>query len=115
MVGDEPSITPFAPQQRPLQSRRSLGETVVSVQAVSLLALLKLSIIVIFFPSVVYQDGLYGAEVYVRFVLNPPPHTFADLTLTFFNLTLFVQGGYPAAYRVAQSASAAAAATYSDG
>uniref|UniRef100_H3CRM9 RNA binding fox-1 homolog 1, like n=1 Tax=Tetraodon nigroviridis TaxID=99883 RepID=H3CRM9_TETNG len=42
------------------------------------------------FPGVVYQDGLYGAEVY---------------------------GGYPAAYRVAQSASAAAAAaaTYSDG
>uniref|UniRef100_H2UUP2 RNA binding protein fox-1 homolog n=1 Tax=Takifugu rubripes TaxID=31033 RepID=H2UUP2_TAKRU len=39
------------------------------------------------FPGVVYQDGLYGAEVY---------------------------GGYPAAYRVAQSASAAAA-TYSDG
>ncbi|CAB1334413.1 unnamed protein product, partial [Coregonus sp. 'balchen'] len=37
--------------------------------------------------SVVYQDGLYGAEVY---------------------------GGYPAAYRVAQSASAATA-TYSDG
>ncbi|KAM8826139.1 RNA binding protein fox-1 homolog 1-like [Synchiropus picturatus] len=39
------------------------------------------------YPGVVYQDGLYGAEVY---------------------------GGYPAAYRVAQSASAAAA-TYSDG
>ncbi|XP_054636879.1 RNA binding protein fox-1 homolog 1-like [Dunckerocampus dactyliophorus] len=38
------------------------------------------------YPGVVYQDGLYGAEVY---------------------------GGYPAAYRVAQSASAAAA--YSDG
>ncbi|KAJ0000486.1 hypothetical protein NQD34_012328 [Periophthalmus magnuspinnatus] len=38
------------------------------------------------YPGVVYQDGLYGAEVY---------------------------GGYPAAYRVAQSASAAA--TYSDG
>ncbi|XP_049587339.1 RNA binding protein fox-1 homolog 1-like isoform X1 [Syngnathus scovelli] len=43
------------------------------------------------YPGVVYQDGLYGAEVY---------------------------GGYPAAYRVAQTASAAAAAaaaTYSDG
>ncbi|XP_016363459.1 RNA binding protein fox-1 homolog 1-like isoform X1 [Sinocyclocheilus anshuiensis] len=40
------------------------------------------------YPGVVYQDGLYGAEVY---------------------------GGYPATYRVAQSASAAAAATYSDG
>ncbi|XP_054869633.1 RNA binding protein fox-1 homolog 1-like [Amphiprion ocellaris] len=39
------------------------------------------------YPGVVYQDGLYGAEVY---------------------------GGYPAAYRVAQSASAATA-TYSDG
>ncbi|XP_061091675.1 RNA binding protein fox-1 homolog 1-like isoform X2 [Conger conger] len=39
------------------------------------------------YPGVVYQDGLYGAEVY---------------------------GGYPAAYRVAQSASAATAA-YSDG
>ncbi|CAL1611007.1 unnamed protein product [Knipowitschia caucasica] len=38
------------------------------------------------YPGVVYQDGLYGAEVY---------------------------GGYPAAYRVAQSASAATA--YSDG
>uniref|UniRef100_A0A8C6T429 RNA binding fox-1 homolog 1, like n=1 Tax=Neogobius melanostomus TaxID=47308 RepID=A0A8C6T429_9GOBI len=38
------------------------------------------------YPGVVYQDGLYGTEVY---------------------------GGYPAAYRVAQSASAAA--TYSDG
>nr|XP_057940265.1 RNA binding protein fox-1 homolog 1-like isoform X2 [Doryrhamphus excisus] len=37
------------------------------------------------YPGVVYQDGLYGADVY---------------------------GGYPAAYRVAQSASAA---TYSDG
>ncbi|KTF84146.1 hypothetical protein cypCar_00028083 [Cyprinus carpio] len=42
------------------------------------------------YPGVVYQDGLYGAEVY---------------------------GGYPATYRVAQSTSAAAAATYtySDG
>ncbi|TRY89509.1 hypothetical protein DNTS_016076 [Danionella cerebrum] len=40
------------------------------------------------YPGVVYQDGLYGAEVY---------------------------GGYQAAYRVAQSATAAAAATYSDG
>ncbi|XP_056618348.1 RNA binding protein fox-1 homolog 1-like isoform X2 [Triplophysa dalaica] len=40
------------------------------------------------YPGVVYQDGLYSAEVY---------------------------GGYPAAYRVAQSASATAAATYSDG
>ncbi|CAM4702109.1 unnamed protein product [Leuciscus chuanchicus] len=40
------------------------------------------------YPGVVYQDGLYGAEVY---------------------------GGYPATYRVAQSASAAATATYSDG
>ncbi|XP_063055207.1 RNA binding protein fox-1 homolog 1-like isoform X3 [Engraulis encrasicolus] len=43
------------------------------------------------YPGVVYQDGLYGTEVY---------------------------GGYPAAYRVAQSASAAtaaAAAAYSDG
>ncbi|KAM7383366.1 hypothetical protein PAMP_003026 [Pampus punctatissimus] len=39
------------------------------------------------YPGVVYQDGLYGAEVY---------------------------GGYPAAYRVAQSPSAATA-TYSDG
>ncbi|XP_058504596.1 RNA binding protein fox-1 homolog 1-like isoform X1 [Solea solea] len=39
------------------------------------------------YPGVVYQDGLYGAEVY---------------------------GGYPAAYRVAQSATAATA-TYSDG
>ncbi|XP_029959635.1 RNA binding protein fox-1 homolog 1-like [Salarias fasciatus] len=39
------------------------------------------------YPGVVYQDGLYGAEVY---------------------------SGYPAAYRVAQSASAATAA-YSDG
>ncbi|XP_030640796.1 RNA binding protein fox-1 homolog 1-like [Chanos chanos] len=39
------------------------------------------------YPGVVYQDGLYGAEVY---------------------------GGYPATYRVAQSASAATA-TYSDG
>ncbi|KAM9723007.1 RNA binding protein fox-1 homolog 1-like isoform 1-T1 [Menidia menidia] len=39
------------------------------------------------YPGVVYQDGLYGAEVY---------------------------GSYPAAYRVAQSASAATA-TYSDG
>ncbi|XP_076010866.1 RNA binding protein fox-1 homolog 1-like [Genypterus blacodes] len=39
------------------------------------------------YPGVVYQDGLYGAEVY---------------------------GGYPAAYRMAQSASAATA-TYSDG
>uniref|UniRef100_A0A8C6M4L0 RNA binding protein fox-1 homolog n=1 Tax=Nothobranchius furzeri TaxID=105023 RepID=A0A8C6M4L0_NOTFU len=39
------------------------------------------------YPGVVYQDGLYGAEVY---------------------------GGYPAAYRVAQSATAATAA-YSDG
>ncbi|XP_028836811.1 RNA binding protein fox-1 homolog 1-like [Denticeps clupeoides] len=39
------------------------------------------------YPGVVYQDGLYGTEVY---------------------------GGYPAAYRVAQSASAATA-TYSDG
>ncbi|KAG9334289.1 hypothetical protein JZ751_008271 [Albula glossodonta] len=39
------------------------------------------------YPGVVYQDSLYGAEVY---------------------------GGYPAAYRVAQSASAATA-TYSDG
>ncbi|XP_068998748.1 RNA binding protein fox-1 homolog 1-like [Embiotoca jacksoni] len=39
------------------------------------------------YPGVVYQDGLYGAEVY---------------------------GGYPTAYRVAQSASAATA-TYSDG
>ncbi|XP_037532820.1 RNA binding protein fox-1 homolog 1-like [Nematolebias whitei] len=39
------------------------------------------------YPGLVYQDGLYGAEVY---------------------------GGYPAAYRVAQSASAATAA-YSDG
>uniref|UniRef100_A0A3P8YEL3 RNA binding protein fox-1 homolog n=1 Tax=Esox lucius TaxID=8010 RepID=A0A3P8YEL3_ESOLU len=39
------------------------------------------------YPGVVYQDGLYGAEVY---------------------------GGYPAAYRVAPSASAATA-TYSDG
>ncbi|XP_039536082.1 RNA binding protein fox-1 homolog 1-like isoform X2 [Pimephales promelas] len=40
------------------------------------------------YPGVVYQDGLYGAEVY---------------------------GGYPATYRVAQSASAAATAAYSDG
>ncbi|XP_031432058.1 RNA binding protein fox-1 homolog 1-like isoform X2 [Clupea harengus] len=40
------------------------------------------------YPGVVYQDGLYGTEVY---------------------------GGYPAAYRVAQSASAATAAAYSDG
>ncbi|XP_072534978.1 RNA binding protein fox-1 homolog 1-like [Salminus brasiliensis] len=40
------------------------------------------------YPGVVYQDGLYGAEVY---------------------------GGYPAAYRVAQSPSAAATAAYSDG
>ncbi|KAK5862193.1 hypothetical protein PBY51_017616 [Eleginops maclovinus] len=39
------------------------------------------------YPGMVYQDGLYGAEVY---------------------------GGYPAAYRVAQSPSAATA-TYSDG
>lgn len=39
------------------------------------------------YPGVVYQEGLYGTEVY---------------------------GGYPAAYRVAQSASAATA-TYSDG
>ncbi|CAL8359978.1 unnamed protein product [Arctogadus glacialis] len=39
------------------------------------------------FPGVVYQEGLYGPEVY---------------------------GGYPAAYRMAQSA-AAATATYSDG
>ncbi|XP_036824281.1 RNA binding protein fox-1 homolog 1-like isoform X3 [Oncorhynchus mykiss] len=39
------------------------------------------------YPGVLYQDGLYGAEVY---------------------------GGYPAAYRVAQSPSAATA-TYSDG
>ncbi|KAM4600497.1 RNA binding protein fox-1 homolog 1-like [Polymixia lowei] len=39
------------------------------------------------YPGVVYQDGLYGAEVY---------------------------GSYPTAYRVAQSASAATA-TYSDG
>ncbi|XP_046883461.1 RNA binding protein fox-1 homolog 1-like [Hypomesus transpacificus] len=39
------------------------------------------------YPGVVYQDGLYGAEVY---------------------------GGYPAAYRVAQAASGATA-TYSDG
>ncbi|KAK9513904.1 hypothetical protein VZT92_027405 [Zoarces viviparus] len=39
------------------------------------------------YPGMVYQDGLYGAEVY---------------------------GGYPAAYRMAQSASAATA-TYSDG
>ncbi|XP_061802023.1 RNA binding protein fox-1 homolog 1-like [Nerophis lumbriciformis] len=39
------------------------------------------------YPGVVYQDGLYGAEVY---------------------------GGYPAAYRMAQSA-ASATATYSDG
>ncbi|KAM3872834.1 RNA binding protein fox-1 homolog 1-like [Diretmus argenteus] len=39
------------------------------------------------YPGVVYQDGLYGTEVY---------------------------GGYPTAYRVAQSASAATA-TYSDG
>ncbi|KAF3839670.1 RNA binding protein fox-1 1-like [Dissostichus eleginoides] len=39
------------------------------------------------YPGMVYQDGLYGAEVY---------------------------GGYPAAYRVAQSASPATA-TYSDG
>ncbi|XP_035019215.1 RNA binding protein fox-1 homolog 1-like isoform X1 [Hippoglossus stenolepis] len=41
------------------------------------------------YPGVVYQDGLYGAEVYF-------------------------QGGYPAAYRMAQAASAATA-TYSDG
>ncbi|XP_059364030.1 RNA binding protein fox-1 homolog 1-like [Carassius carassius] len=40
------------------------------------------------YPGVVYQDGLYGAEVY---------------------------GGYPATYRVAQSPSAAATATFSDG
>ncbi|XP_062847870.1 RNA binding protein fox-1 homolog 1-like [Trichomycterus rosablanca] len=40
------------------------------------------------YPGVVYQDGLYGTEVY---------------------------GGYPAAYRVAQSPSAAATAAYSDG
>lgn len=42
------------------------------------------------YPGVVYQEGLYGTEVY---------------------------GGYPTAYRVAQSASAAtaAAAAYSDG
>ncbi|XP_062394150.1 RNA binding protein fox-1 homolog 1-like isoform X2 [Sardina pilchardus] len=41
------------------------------------------------YPGVVYQDGLYGTEVY---------------------------GGYPAAaYRVAQSASAATTAAYSDG
>ncbi|KAK2855303.1 hypothetical protein Q7C36_007172 [Tachysurus vachellii] len=40
------------------------------------------------YPGVVYQDGLYGTEVY---------------------------GGYPAAYRVAQSPSATATATYSDG
>ncbi|XP_057197034.1 RNA binding protein fox-1 homolog 1-like isoform X2 [Triplophysa rosa] len=40
------------------------------------------------YPGVVYQDGLYSAEVY---------------------------GGYPATYRVAQSASATAATTYSDG
>ncbi|XP_065154371.1 RNA binding protein fox-1 homolog 1-like isoform X1 [Paramisgurnus dabryanus] len=40
------------------------------------------------YPGVVYQDGLYGAEVY---------------------------GGYSTTYRVAQSASAATAATYSDG
>ncbi|XP_051576925.1 RNA binding protein fox-1 homolog 1-like isoform X1 [Myxocyprinus asiaticus] len=40
------------------------------------------------YPGVVYQDGLYSAEVY---------------------------GGYPATYRVAQSTSAAATATYSDG
>ncbi|XP_026120271.1 RNA binding protein fox-1 homolog 1-like isoform X2 [Carassius auratus] len=40
------------------------------------------------YPGVVYQDGLYGAEVY---------------------------GGYPATYRVAQSTSAAATATFSDG
>ncbi|KAL6109393.1 uncharacterized protein ACO6RY_12533 [Pungitius sinensis] len=39
------------------------------------------------FPGMVYQEGLYGAEVY---------------------------GGYPAAYRMAQTASAATA-TYSDG
>ncbi|KAM8869830.1 RNA binding protein fox-1 homolog 1-like isoform 3-T3 [Spinachia spinachia] len=39
------------------------------------------------FPGMVYQEGLYGAEVY---------------------------GGYPAAYRMAQSATAATA-TYSDG
>ncbi|XP_031708819.1 RNA binding protein fox-1 homolog 1-like isoform X2 [Anarrhichthys ocellatus] len=39
------------------------------------------------YPGMVYQDGLYGTEVY---------------------------GGYPAAYRMAQSASAATA-TYSDG
>ncbi|KAI3361083.1 hypothetical protein L3Q82_013291 [Scortum barcoo] len=50
------------------------------------------------YPGVVYQDGLYGTEVY--------------LYLHYFNF--FVQGGYPAAYRVAQSASAATA-TYSDG
>uniref|UniRef100_A0A3P8WSN9 RNA binding protein fox-1 homolog n=1 Tax=Cynoglossus semilaevis TaxID=244447 RepID=A0A3P8WSN9_CYNSE len=40
------------------------------------------------YPGVVYQEGLYGAEVY---------------------------GGYPAAYRVAQSAASAATAAYSDG
>ncbi|XP_026107850.1 RNA binding protein fox-1 homolog 1-like isoform X1 [Carassius auratus] len=40
------------------------------------------------YPGVVYQDGLYGAEIY---------------------------GGYPATYRVAQSTSAAATATFSDG
>ncbi|KAM9489178.1 RNA binding protein fox-1 homolog 1-like [Clarias gariepinus] len=40
------------------------------------------------YPGVVYQDGLYGTEVY---------------------------GGYPAAYRVAQSPSATATAAYSDG
>lgn len=66
------------------------------------------------FIRVVYQDGLYGAEVYVRL------HTFLHIfTWSKFNSVhgdfIFpVQGGYPAAYRVAQSASAATA-TYSDG
>ncbi|TWW79108.1 RNA binding protein fox-1 -like protein 1-like [Takifugu flavidus] len=62
------------------------------------------------FPGVVYQDGLYGAEVYVRSLSSRTSH----LTLNAIDWILCVQGGYPAAYRVAQSASAAAA-TYSDG
>ncbi|XP_067262528.1 RNA binding protein fox-1 homolog 1-like isoform X2 [Chanodichthys erythropterus] len=55
------------------------------------------------YPGVVYQDGLYGAEVYTD-------HQNQDKDYMVYQL-----GGYPATYRVAQSASAAATATYSDG
>lgn len=69
------------------------------------------------FHRVVYQDGLYGADVYVRKTPRTVslPRTWLAVTMwMFLFVCLFAQGAYPAAYRVAQSASAATA-TYSDG